>query len=403
MRTSWAMAKLDPRRIALASAIAGIAGLCVTIIAVACGPGDLDDLTRGGGFSDADAGATPDDADADAAVCVHAAAPARTTSSDAPNSGDLLFALDDIRFDTSDAHDGGALAPLGLDLDNTCSCAESPSCIAPPDAGPACDLSDGRDNVAGPLIAKLATLTPGFGGPDAFREQIRMGVYDVLVGVNGWNGLPDDPNVIASVRLSSGTEGSQNDAGHPAPAFDGTDVWTIDPTSILDGAGSLGNDCRTSLCVPATVDTLAYVTGGTLVAHLELLPIALETGTGRLAIELVGATLTARITKDGGVFRVSGEIDGRWRVDNLLSSFGAIRDPVTKEPLCNGNELYALVKSTICGAVDLAANPSSDRQAALCEAVSIAVSFTGVSATAGTVYSSDGPNACPGFQDQCPR
>lgn len=389
------------RRVAIVLALISVAIAC---IALACGPGDLGDLTAGrpdAGTNVVEGGA------ADAAVCIHAGPPARPTAADGPSLEPQVFALDAIRFFNDDADASVVPLLVGMDLDGTCTCPEPESCIPPGDAGArTCDLSDGRDNAAGPLLSLFSTLARG-SGPERTVGQIRKGLFDLLVSVQGWNGQPDDPTVIVGVQLSSGTEGVTNDAG-TVPRFDGTDVWTVNPGSVLGGADIVGKDCRTASlsCIPARVDTNAYVTGGVIVAHLDV-PFPLQGSSGVLHIDFAAATLTARITPFGTSYRLAGEIAGRWPADNLLHSFSRVPNPTDGRALCStdaGLEIYALVRQNVCTSLDLTADPAADRNGARCNALSNTLSFTATHATLGTVYESpQAPDECPGFDATCPK
>lgn len=389
------------RRVAV---LAALALAIVAVVAVACGPGDLGDLTAGrpdAGSADADAGAP------DAEVCIHAGPPGRPTTGDGPSILAQVFALDAIRFFDDDAGAGAPPLLVGLDLDRTCTCPEPESCVPPGDGGArTCDLSDGRDNAAGPLLALFSTLAKG-SGPERTLRQIREGLFDTLVSVQGWNGMPDDPSVIVGVQLSNGIEGVENDAG-TMPLLDGTDVWTVDPGSVLGGSDLVGKDCRTLPipCIPARTDTAAYVSGGVLVAHLEV-PLPIEGSSGLLSIDFSSATLTARITPSGSSFRLTGEIAGRWSADKLLGTFARLPNPTDGRALCTsdaGQEIYALVKENVCMGLDIVSNPAADRTGARCDALSNTLSFTATTATLGTVFERPrGPEPCPGFVDRCAK
>ena len=392
-------------RTVAALAIAAGAGLGIT---VACGTGDISDLTAG--RPDAGGG---EGGGIDSSVCNHATAPERPTTPDAPNTPSLVFAFNAVRFDT-DEQDGGLPKPQGLDLDMTCTCADpklEPESCVPPDAGVKrlCDGVDGRDNAAGPLISAASLAANGV-GPAAFQKKIESGNFNVLMTVDGWNGLPDDPAVVVGVLLSSGVEGSQSDASAPPfPKFDGTDVWTVSPVSVLGGVGLEGTDCRLrpATCIPLKVDTSAYVRDNTIVAHLDI-EIPLESSLGAFQIDYRGATTRAKIVKDGNLYRVTGEIVGRWPIQRLLPSLARLPNPAGGgRPLCatdSGLEIYAFVKRSACEAVDLAANPTADRTSARCDAISNAITFTATTATTGTIYQPSGePSECPDFTDTCEK
>ena len=378
-----------------------------TAIVIACGPGDLSDLTRG--RPDAGVAAAVDAADA--AICNHAAPPPRPTTPDGPNLPTLIFAYDGVRFDNGE-QDGGPPRPEGLDLDMACTCAdpklEPESCI-PLDSGKTrpCDGVDGRDNAAGPLLAAASATGNGGIGPNAFGTQVREGKFNVITTLSGWNGLPDDPAVIVGFQLSGGTDGSPGDGGRTKPNFDGTDVWTVTSGSVLGGSDLVGKDCRDVItsCLATKVDATAYVSGGVVVAHLDIeLPVV--TSAGSFTIAFSAATVTARATKEGSIYRVVGEIDGRWPIERLLPSLARIPNPITPgRALCatdSGLEIYNVVKKSACEGMDLTTNPGLDRTSAPCDAISNAITFTGVTAVIGTVV--DTPTAgddCPGFHDTC--
>ena len=398
------------RRATLLRAAAGlaIAAGAALGITVACGPGALGDLTAGRPDAGVETGGG-----GDSSICNHASAPERPTTPDGPNIPGLTFAFDAIRFDT-DEQDGGLPKPQGLDLDRTCTCddpkLEGESCI-PPDAGEkrACDGVDGRDNAAGPLLSAASVAGKGV-GPAAFQKKIESGAFNVLVTLDGWNGLPDDPNVIVGIQLSNGLEGSQNEAGAlTSPRFDGTDVWTVAPVSVLGGADLIGTDCRLkpANCVPLKLDTTAYVRDSTIVAHLDI-SLPLDSATGAFQIEFVGATTTAKIVKEGNHYRAVGEVVGRWPLQQILPSLARLPNPLQSgRPLCatdSGLEIYGLVKKQACAAADLAANPAADRTSARCDALSNALTFSSVTATAGTIYQPQGGRTeCADFADSCEK
>ena len=388
------------RRVAI---LAALTSAVVAGIALACGPGDLADLTAGHadtGTADADAGAP------DAAVCTHAGPPERPTTPDGPSIETQQFAVDAIRF-FDDDNDAGAPPLVGLDLDRTCTCPEPGSCVPPADAGAAkCDLSDGRDNAAGPLLALFSTLAQG-SGPERMVKQIKAGLFDLLVSVQGWNGQADDPSVIVGVQLSSGVEGVATDAGAP-PRFDGTDVWTVTPSSLLGGVDIVGRDCRTlaTPCISVRADTAAYVRGGVIVAHLDV-PLPIESGTGVLEIDFASATLSAHIFPSGPSYRLTGEVAGRWPADKVLGTFARTPNPTDGRALCStdaGLQIYALARAQVCSSLDLATSPAADRTGATCDALSNTLSFTASHATLGTVFERPrGPEQCPGFVDSCAK
>jgi hypothetical protein len=144
-----------------------------------------------------------------------------------------------------------------------------------------------------------------------------------------------------------------------------------------------------------------------IVAHLDI-TLPLDSAAGAFQIEFVGATTTAKIAKVGDHYRVVGEISGRWPIQRILPSLARLPNPISSgKPLCAtdaGLEIYQLVKQQACAAADLAANPAADRTSARCDALSNAITFSSVTATAGTIYQPlGGPAECADFADSCDR
>ena len=366
----------------------------------ACGPGSIDDLTGGrrdGGSLAPDASR---DAAPDAEVCLHAAPPDPPPGVEGPGGRDFTFALDKIRLENGDY--AGLPKPRGLDLDRTCTCPESDSCVLPSSGKRSCDDAEGRDNLGASLLGRAAALFSTV-RPDVIEGRIRSGVYTVIVDVRGWNGTPDDPALLVSITFSSGIENpSGGDAGDTKPKFDGTDVWSVHPAALINGEALLGRSCATSPCVPVNLDQNAYMRGGVIVAKFDRVSVGIESGA--FVLEVTSATLTAKLVTSGSGARIEGELAGRWPTERLLASFASLKDPISGKPLCPDNPTYQALKKTVCEAADLATDPKKDRTGAPCDAVSDAISFTGSTAKLGKVErgNTDAP-PCSGVVDTCAK
>jgi hypothetical protein len=371
--------------------IVSIAASGLFALVAACGSGFLHGI--GGGAPDAQPDA------ADAALC-YELVPERPQKGESATDIDLLFALEDIRLDTT-SKDGGLPPAAGLDLDRTCTCPAAPSCIGSDTGPPACDGDGGRDNAFSSVFNEIET----FLASADFGAYIRAGGFTALIDVQQWNGEDDDPLVVVAIRMSQGLESNVVDGGANAAKFDGTDVWTVDPGSIFDGKNKLGADCASAAptpCVPVYVDPRAYVANGKLIAHLDV-PIGLSTPSGRLIFDMTNVTLIAAIAKVGGSYRLEGEVVGRSPVERLLPNIAALRDPSSHKSLCGG-AAYALLKARICGAVDIMSDPRRDGTNAACDAVSGAIRFVASPARAGRVFETDDARSdCPGFEDSCSK
>ncbi len=166
-------------RLGIALVVAGVAA------AVACSRSDISSYTHGG-VEDAGGGG---DANGDAIVsgCVHALAPSRPTHGD--DAGTDIEFYDAIR--RIDFGDGGA--PIGFDLDETCTCPGPDSCVAS-DAGTRCDLAGGVDNAFSNFVQSFSSATNIFNASD-IDATLASGHSGLLVRVKGYNGQANDTQV----------------------------------------------------------------------------------------------------------------------------------------------------------------------------------------------------------------
>ena len=177
----------------------------------------------------------------------------------------------------------------------------------------------------------------------------------------------------------------------------------MDPGSIVGGDTLIGQDCNVVGCVGLASDFKAYVRDGVLAANFETIPFSITVPKGRLLFPFIGAILTARISEEGGRYRIAGELAGRWKTESILAGFYSFRDPITGTALCKSPDTYAYFKRGVCAAADLAASPSMDRTGAPCTALSEAIRFVGSPAKLGKVRAATQETSdCPEFQDTCP-
>jgi hypothetical protein len=320
---------------------------------------------------------------------------------------DVVFALHEVAL----MGDGGdaaldETAARGLDIDNVCTCPGPESC-KPLATRTHCDDGNGRDNALAALFAQFSTVTDLF-NTAGLNASIQIGRYNLLIRIVHYNGGQNDKSVTAVVYVSDGTEGVELDGGSPStPKFDGTDVWTVDPGSLLGGTSLVGQSCaNNAACVPLYVDENAFVSGGTLVAHIDF-PIALTGSTaGALAIDIVGGQIVAPIVSNGsGSFNLIGSVvAGRWKTDELLTSLQTVNDPFDKtQTLCGSDPTYQNFKPLICSYADVAADPATDNKGQPCGALSVAIGFSMAPANLGTVYT-NGPKPAPcgaNYSDSC--
>ena len=317
-----------------------------------------------------DASVTPDAAPDPCLASWLRPAPSSATSSPT-DAIEGVLALSKLRLDT--AADSGVAE--GMNLDRTCTCPGHDSCQRPagPNAQalpPACDGPRGVDNAARGLFAVLAQGKVS--SEAAINDSIAKGSAGLVIRIRRYNGLPDDAQVDVAVYASQGFSG----AGDAGPAFDGGDPWSIDQASVLNYWAE----------TPRYVTTNAYVSGGTLVATLQL-PVIVGWSSGQpIIVELEGGQIQAKITMAGAkISGLRGKLGGRWRVDKLLTALQLVPDPLdSSKRLCGDNPTFVALKSTFCSAADIASNPSDDG-VGVCDAVSLGLGFEASAAVIGPV------------------
>ena len=358
-------------------------------VAVACGPGDLGDLTAGRPDAGGDAGVV--DSSIASTPPRPSARPLRTDrTSQASSSRSTPFGS------RRTSRTAGRPSRGASTLDMACTCAdpklEPESCI-PPDSGDkrVCDGVDGRDNAAGPLMSAASIAGKGV-GPAAFQKKIESGVFNVLMTVDGWNGQPDDPAVVVGVLLSNGVEGSQNEAGAPLPKFDGTDVWTVAPSrcspASTSSATTVGRSRRTASRSGSIRRRTCVTTRSSRIStsRCRSTPRQARSRSSSWARRpRRRSSKTETDTASPARSSAAGRSSASFR--RLLGSRTRSTPSIRSARRTRGSRLYSLVKKTACAAVDLAANPAADRTSARCDALSNAISFTAVTATAGTIFS----------------
>ena len=278
-------------------------------------------------------------------------------------------------------------APAGLDLDEQCTCPGPASCSTSPDRT-TCDDGGGIDNGLGGIFAKLKDN--GFPlADDLLQKGLAAGLFGVLFRIGGYSGKPDDPQVVVEMLNAV----AANEGGGGVPKFDGTDQWTLDSASFVNG--------RT---VALTLD--AYVTRGVLVAHfLKLIPKLRinpsPSTTLLLDLELDDVTLMGEIAPvgTGGATLKNAQLLGRSPVSSWLLQ-------VQRAGQCASSDAFLAFRKELCDLRDLAGRSALDNTDAPCAAISVAIGFASVAAsTASERAAIESPSACGGELDggiECP-
>ena len=264
-----------------------------------------------------------------------------------------LVAVDESRLCLDPAIDldgvaTGAALPDGGEVGGSCR----------PLAGKTLDTAGGGDNAATKSIATILGSTPASDSDP--NTATRAGQGGALLELDAYNGLDDDSSVSVSLIYAVGLA---NDAGGlgGAPRWDGTDDWWADPASFN------GN------VAPLYSATVAYVSGGILVAHFRNAPISLGGSLTKLRAD--GVVITARIVRNerNQLRRFDqGRIGARIALDTVFRYLGGRE--ATGKSLCDPSGGRNLVLVACCSSADILASGKNDPDVP-CDAISYGVGF----------------------------
>jgi hypothetical protein len=371
-------------------ALSGVASCVLPSVAIV-------DRGRGG------SGGTPDTGGAgpgsggqggDSATCVHARWPDPPASS--PSGGsDVEFVAAVRSIDIGEgAPNLASLGPsVGYDLDQLCTGAgDGSGCLLPESANPATskDGPGGIDNAAAVLFAAIKAFEPLLDS-QRFSEGAEKGDWSLLVRIQGYNGLPDDPAVVVSLYPSPGLRAETCVPADALPKWDGTDAWPVGSSALKSGKG-FGADGGTGTCGPGVegfsfdsprfTDPKAYVSGGRVVANLPDVEISAWLAMSPLVLRLKAGFFTGALVKVEGGYRIEqGVFTGRWPTSAMLRQLAA--SVASDVPVCTDNGIYTLLKEGVCDARDVASTLGGPTTP--CDALSIGIAFEAYPATLGAV------------------
>lgn len=297
--------------------------------------------------------------------------PAQTSSPE--DAIEAIFALRNVSLDQG----GDRWRRFGLDLDGIdTSSADGPAECVAADGNPTLDGDKGIDNSFGQyVLPTVVSLLPCLEDNIALNQGLGFGT--VLVRLREWNGTPNDAKVDVSVLSSvdgtslddvSGIEwdgamvmlpGGTTEA--PPPAWDGDDVFFVDPASLVAG----------DIDYPLVWKTNAYISDGRVVLPVDTATtFVFLTGSGSFSLSLLGF-LVADISEDGQTLE-KGLLAGRFSGGELVA---------TLEPLGICDEGFrGSVTSLLTNNLDLRIDPGLGDPEDPCTASSVAFSFDGVRA-----------------------
>ncbi|HQP34787.1 MAG TPA: hypothetical protein PLI95_06405 [Polyangiaceae bacterium] len=265
---------------------------------------------------------------------------------------------------------------LGLDLDclatdktglpTTCKRAANATAAVVEDGLLGRDNSFGR-NVGG-LIVLLETVHLIDNLEVDENQRLETGSNGFVITLEGWDGLPDDSRVNASLFLSRGVYDAAG-VEELVAKWDGTDLWSIDSSSLGAGDTAKFNDDS------------AYIKDGVLVAHLpDGVPFQFEGSGASLEMALNKSTLSMRIAEDRKT-ATEGVLGGVWGLQAALTSIGAFAE---SNGICPDDPSYATAIQMVTNAPDVRLDlvPKPDLS---CNAISFALAFTAGAAKRGAI------------------
>jgi hypothetical protein len=304
-----------------------------------------------------------------------AGVPGRPPASTSSPSDDqeAVFALRNVSLQQR----GDRWRRFGLDLDgmNTSSKDSSHECLAA-NGEPVLDGDNGIDNAFGQFVLpSVLDLLPCLEDNIALNQGLGFGT--VLLRIREWNGTPNDAKVDVSVV--SAVDGTSLDdvtgvswfgatllapdgaTEAPPPAWDGDDVFFVDPGSLVAG----------DIEYPLVWKTDAYIRSGRVVLPVDTATtFVFLTGPGSFGLSLNGFFI-ADISEDGQTLE-KGLLAGRFSGGELVD---------TLEPLgiCDAR-LRDAVTSVLTSNLDLRIDPDLGSSDEPCTASSVAFSFQGIRA-----------------------
>jgi hypothetical protein len=367
-----------------------------------------------GGGGDGGAGGSPGSPGVDATptvsgACGHATFPAPPAPGGTPG-GNIEIVAVQSSVDFGDSEPSPSLPPtrylgIGFDLDNRCTLLSdlktNAECHIPSYAHGAVDGADGRDNAFGGFVQFMRDVMGNFSS-ESFSQQLRQGVTNLIVHVEGYNGEVNDDQVVTTMLVSAPFDSPPRAKG-TAPHWDGSDVWPVASDSLI------GNS------TPRFVDANSYVSGGKLVVTLPVADLRFVVGlstavTVNLDLVLHGTYLVCDVGRTTvghwGYMMKTCTLGGRLVADDLVHQISHFGDPAFNgQPLCTNSNLYPTFKANICGLIDVSnngfASPGTD-----CDSLSLGLSFDTEPALIGNVFtvSPVGEHCPPGSQpstDSC--
>ena len=296
-----------------------------------------------------------------------------------------------------------AAGTIGLDLDGLCTCVDASTgreACALRQKTTHCDSTGGRDIAGNDFFS--VTLYGAFANTKSgdINARIKSGRLSFLIDVRGYNGTANQSKLVVGIYDSPGIYTLDGRADFVPPSWDGNDEWTVDCALSRASCPGDGGDLRwlgDAAITPGFIDEVAYVKDGNLVANLATLTLNLEL----TVVTMSNVWLVAKIVPEGSGYRLEGQIAGRSTTAEILRTVSRLKDS-QGTPLCGSNPGLPGIRSVICAAADLPADPGDDGKDSPCSATSFALPFTARPAKIGYRYDKGAtPPGCDGSVVDC--
>lgn len=313
-------------------------------------------------------------ADDGGAGCALRRPPTRPSGAEGDDEAEYVFGLRDVVLDQG----GDLWRDLGFDLDGLCTTTSNYvfECSPPSRPRPPTDGNDGIDNTFGRELFPLVDLTvPGL--QETARAAQLEGKLPAL-RMRGWNGEDDDSRV--DITITTGVFALPPADDGSIPDFDIVDFSPVDPRTrevlLPRWDGQDYGFFRASTFFdedperPLLRDDNAYVRNRRVVARLpERVEILFPGEVVGVLVRVTDATAVGTISEDASTLE-DVIITGRWAILDLLATAENVG-------VCRGTDNYRILSGQLDTIADIRSMPGSGGEGVECDAISVAVGFTG--------------------------